>query len=349
MNRIVGCWPSLTSVLEGVLHPREGVVVEAAQPLAAGRRAWRTAQASCTGSPRAVEGQHAVEPAGLDRVHHVLQRGVGLSRRCGGWPPRPDSAAVKTMAHGGPACAASAAQRVEAGQLGRRLVHAHQRREFAAFAGVEAARAARRWRRPAVRAGKHEQQLLRLAPAGARPAAGRRSSRCSSVARLLHQRRVGARPAPRPRRAAAPASSCRYWRSAVTKLCWRSASATAARTASKAGAWPASRASTSTTCRPKRLCTRRGSTPTSGPAEELARELRRAVLARQPAQLAALRRRWGSWTARAASAGEAVGLAVAVAAQLQQRGFGALAQRRTSTPGVTANSTWRTCARSPTR
>jgi len=35
-----------------------------------------------------------------------------------------------------------------------------------------------------------------------------------------------------PRTSACPASSCRYWRSAVAKACWRSACATAERTAS---------------------------------------------------------------------------------------------------------------------
>jgi hypothetical protein len=48
------------------------------------------------------------------------------------------------------------------------------------------------------------------------------------------------------------------------------------------------------------------------------------------------------------AAGEAVGLAVRARAQVDQAGLGALAQRVTSTPGVTANSTWRSCTRSPT-
>src|SRR5450759_4026273 len=68
-------------------------------------------------------------------------------------------------------------------------------------------------------------------------------------------RGVSAASSSTPSTVAAPASRRRYWRSAVTKVCWRSDMTTAPRTDSKLSCTPGSRSSTSTTCSPKRLCT----------------------------------------------------------------------------------------------
>ena len=64
-----------------------------------------------------------------------------------------------------------------------------------------------------------------------------------------------------------------------------------------------------------------------GLAEQLARELGRAVVAVSQPSVAALLRRSGSWTARAAAAAKRSLAAAVVAAHVEQAGLGALAQR----------------------
>jgi hypothetical protein len=149
-----------------------------------------------------------------------------------------------------------------------------------------------------------------------------------------------------PSTCARPASRLRYWRSAVAKACWRSDCATADAPPRRAAACrarvpaPPPRAARSAVHQARQHAH-------LGLAEDLARELGGAVGRRQPAQRAA----FGTAGAVGGLGGhraEAVGLAAPARAQVDQAGLGTLAQRDTSTPGVTANSTWRSCTRSPT-
>ena len=145
--------------------------------------------------------------------------------------------------------------------------------------------------------------------------------------RLLHQRRRRPHRGPRLRRAAWPASSCRYWRSAVTQAAGAAPCATAPRTASKAGCTPGSRSSTSTTCRPKRLCTRRGSTPTStAPNSSRANSGAQSSRRSQPSSPPCCAARAVGQLARRIARSRRDRLAV-VAAHVEQAGLGALAQR----------------------
>jgi hypothetical protein len=164
----------------------------------------------------------------------------------------------------------------------------------------------------------------------------------------LHQRRLGGLQvdaltvaAPASRAAGTGAARC-------SNACWRRPWATAAHRLERRRR-PGSRASTSTTCRPKRLCTRRGSTPTSGLPKSSRANSGAHSVGRQPAQLAALRaagavRQLGRGRRRAKRSA-AVDRAAHVRAGASARWRSAF----TSTPGVTANRMWRSSTRSPTR
>ena len=86
-----------------------------------------------------------------------------------------------------------------------------------------------------------------------------------------------------------------------------------------------------------------------GLAEHLARELGRAVFRSQPAELAAVFARSGSSTVARPPPGSLIGFAARLrAAGRSGRSSARLRSASTSTPGVTANSTWRRRTRSPT-
>ena len=102
--------------------------------------------------------------------------------------------------------------------------------------------------------------------------------------------------------------------------------ATAPRTAANGCAMPGSRESTSTTCNPKRLCTSRGSTPTSARPNTSRANSGAQSAGAEHAQFAAVgaARTVGR---RARGLGKAFNRLAIVAADIQQRRLGTLAQR----------------------
>ena len=192
MNRIVGCCPSLTSCSKVSCTPGK-VWSWKRRSRSSSSSGMADAQASCTGSPRRLKG--SMPSSRPDLIESTMCcSAASACAALGSWPPWPDSAAVKTMAHGGPARAASAASAAKLADLGGRLVHAHQRREFAAFAGLEAGALRGAGAGRQFGAGKDEEQLLRLGlgARGLQQVVEALDVHRARTARLLHQRRVGA-------------------------------------------------------------------------------------------------------------------------------------------------------------
>ncbi len=129
-----------------------------------------------------------------------------------------------------------------------------------------------------------------------------------------------------PSIAAAPASSCRYWRNAVTKPCWRSEFATAAPNGIELGRHARLARLHLDHVQAEAAVHEPRQHADLGPAEDLARELRRAVVRGQRAQVTPFRPA-GAVGQRARRAGEAVARLAVVATHVEQRGLGALAQR----------------------